>query len=180
MLALWCASAFEAVDGYESWETHVNERLGMAIANGELVPVGIQRDGAFGVRVAVATDGLGEREQRYAYLTSEPYLLEVTGDTVCVSGIENVGSPEFANVRLSLPAGSYSVRVTMVAWDEEPGSENPDGTPTASALADFVIAVSPATGSETFRTDEATFSRPKPPSDARNADDYTQDPEPPS
>ncbi|MGH3460606.1 MAG: hypothetical protein ACRDP9_03935 [Kribbellaceae bacterium] len=160
MLALWCASTFGDVDGYESWETRVNERLGAAISRGELVPVGIQSDGAFGVRVAVAPDGLTEREQRYAIVASEPYLLTVRGGEVCLSGIENVGSPEHATLRMPLMDRRYTVHVTLVGWDEEPGGANPDGTPTESALADFVVAIAPARGSETYRDKEATFDRP--------------------
>lgn len=161
MLALWCASTFEDVDGYDAWEARVNERLGAAIANGELVPVGIRADGAFGVRVVVAPDGLTVREQEYAFLTSDPYLLEVEGGEVCLSGIEKVGSPEYAELRLQLSNGRYTVRVTLVDWVEEPGSRDPDGKPTESALADFVVAISPAEGSETYRTEEATFPDPR-------------------
>jgi hypothetical protein len=160
MLALWSASTFEDIDGYEAWEAGVNERLGAAIASGELVPVGIQADGAFGVRVVVAPDDLTVREQQYTFMTSEPYLLEVEGGEVCLSGIEKVGSPEHAELRLPLSDGRYTVRVTLLDWDAEPGSRNPNGTPTESALADFVVAISPANGSETYRTEEPTFPDP--------------------
>lgn len=160
MLALWCASTFEDVDGYDAWEARVNERLEAAIASGELVPVGIKADGAFGVRVVVAPDGLTVREQQYAFLTSEPYSLKVEGGEVCLSGIEKVGSPEYAELRLQLSDGRYTVRVTLVDWDAEPGSRNPNGTPTESALADFVVAISPADGSETYRTEDSTFPNP--------------------
>ena len=65
MLALWCTATFDDVDDYETWEERVNEGLDTAIVKGELVPVGIQADGAFGVRVIVAPEVLTDREQRY-------------------------------------------------------------------------------------------------------------------
>ena len=79
MLALWRGTAFTDIDGYEVWEERVNDRLADAIRSGELVPIGIQGDGAFGVRIAVAPDGATDRENRYAVVTSEPYLLVADG-----------------------------------------------------------------------------------------------------
>ena len=35
MLSLWCPAYFRDVDGYEGWETRVNERLGGAISADE-------------------------------------------------------------------------------------------------------------------------------------------------
>jgi hypothetical protein len=52
MMALWRGTAFAHVDGYEAWEERVNDRLAEAIRSGDLVPIGIQGDGTFGVRVA--------------------------------------------------------------------------------------------------------------------------------
>ncbi|WP_028652319.1 hypothetical protein [Nocardioides halotolerans] len=69
-LALWRGSAFADIDGHDAWEERVNERLADAIRSGELVPIGIQVDGAFGVRVAVAPDGATEREVRTHWPTS--------------------------------------------------------------------------------------------------------------
>lgn len=54
MLALWHGSAFAEIDRLEAWEERVEDRLTEAIQSAELVPVGIQSDGGFGVRVAVA------------------------------------------------------------------------------------------------------------------------------
>lgn len=157
MLALWCPSAFAAVDGYLAWETHVHDRLPAAIAAGELVPLNIGHDGAYGVRVALTPPALSEREARYAFMTSDPYLLVVAGGEVCLSGLEDVGEPEYADARIPLPPGRYSARVTMVDWDREPGSTGPDGRPTAQALPDYVVVVAPEDGTETYRTDEVTF-----------------------
>jgi len=160
MLALWRGSAFADIDGYEAWEERVNERLAEAIHSGELVPVGIQGDGAFGVRVAVAPDKATEREARYALVTSEPYLLVADGGPIFLSGIEAVGDAQSSPVTRSLAQGRYSVRASIVAWDEEPGGRGPDGLPTPNALPDFLVVVAPSDGSEVFRTTEITFDPP--------------------
>jgi hypothetical protein len=160
MLALWRGTAFADVDGYDAWEQRVNERLANAIESGELVPIGIQGDGAFGVRVAVPPDGATEREARYAVVTSEPYLLVADGGPVFLSGVEAVGTESSSPLAVSLPAGRYAVRATIVAWDEEPGARGPDGLPGPTALADFVVGITPSDGSEIFRTSEITFDTP--------------------
>jgi hypothetical protein len=160
MLALWRGAAFTEVDGYDAWEERVNDRLSEAIQSGELVPIGIEGDGAFGVRVAVAPDGATERETRYAVVTSEPYLLVADGGPVFLSGVEAVGDEPSSPVTLELPEGRYAVRATIVAWDEEPGARGPDGLPGPNALADFLVCIAPSAGDETFRTNEATFDPP--------------------
>lgn len=161
MLALWRGTAFADVDGYEAWEEQVHERLDDAIRSGELVPIGIQGDGAFGVRVAVAPDAPTERETMYAVVTSEPYLLMADGWPIHISGLEAVGTPDLAPITLSLPKGRYAVRATLVAWDEEPGVTMTGGTPGPDALADFLVTISPSDGSESFRTSQATFDPPE-------------------
>ena len=119
LLALWSGAAFEAVHSYEDWEDRVNERLDDAIALGEMVPVGIQGDGAFAVRVAAAPGGLTDREQQFTVVTSDPYLLVTDGPTF-LTGVESVGDRDSAPLALELGPGRYSVRVSLVAWDDEP------------------------------------------------------------
>lgn len=160
MLALWRSSAFRDVGGYEAWEERVNERLAEAIELGELVPVGIQSDGAFGVRVAVAPDAATDREARYIVVTSQPYLLVADGAPVLLSGLESVGDERSNSVTLSLAEGRYAVRASIVAWDEEPGARRPDGSPSPTALPDFLVSVVPVDGSEIFRTSDITFDPP--------------------
>ncbi len=159
-LALWRGSAFADVDGYDAWEERVNERLADAIQAGELVPVGIQGDGAFGVRVAVSPDAATERETRYTVVTSEPYLLVADGGPVFLTGIEAVGDEQASPVSVSLAEGRYAVRASIVAWDEEPGARDPNGLPGPNALADFLLTIAPSDDSETFRTSEITFDPP--------------------
>lgn len=139
MLSVWCPRPFASVNGYDAWEQYVNDRLQDAIASGELVPVNIGSDGSWGVRVAIAPDGLTERERAYAVITSEPYLLVVSGGEACLSGIEGAGDPAFAALRFPLADGRYAVRSTIVAWNEEPGALAADGRRAASALSDFVV-----------------------------------------
>ena len=79
MLALWSASAFEGVGDYPTWEARVGGRVSEAIAAGEFVPLNVGSDGARGVRVAIAPDGLTDRERQYLVVTSESYLLVNTG-----------------------------------------------------------------------------------------------------
>lgn len=120
MLVLWKSSAFAEVDSYEAWEERVNDRLGEAITSGELVPVGIQSDGAWGVRLAVAPDAATEREVAYTVVTSEPYLLAADGSPLVLSGVETVGDPSASPVSLSLPGGRYAVRTKIIAWELSP------------------------------------------------------------
>jgi hypothetical protein len=160
MLALWRGTAFADVAGYDAWEERVNERLADAIEAGELVPIGIQSDGAFGVRVAVAPDRATDRETRRTVVTSEPYLLVADGGPIFLSGIETVGDASASAATLSLPEGRYAIRIAIVAWDEEPGARTPEGLPGPDALADFLVAVVPSDGRETFRTSEVTFDPP--------------------
>lgn len=161
MLALWCVSAFAGVDGYDAWESRVDDRLGEAIAAGEFVPVNIESDGAFAVRVAVAPNGLSGRERSYAVVASDPYLLNVSGGEVCLSGVEGIGDRDNAALRLQLPNGRYAVVVTLVAWDDEPASRGPDGRPTDDALPDFVVRVVAERGDETYRLLGQTFDPPQ-------------------
>lgn len=59
-----------------------------------------------------------------------------------------------------LAQGRYSVRASIVAWDEEPGGLGPDGRPTPNALPDFLVVIAPSDGSEVFRTTDITFDPP--------------------
>lgn len=161
MLALWRESVFADIDGYDAWETRVNDRLAETISSGELVPIGIQSDGAFGVRVVIAPDAPTDRENTYTVVTSDPYLLVSDGGSIVLSGIEAVGVRDEGALSLTLPEGRYAVRASIIAWDDEPGARGPDGLPTQGALPDFLIAVDRCSGTEVFRINEITFDPPQ-------------------
>lgn len=162
MLTLWSPAPFAGIgDDYEAFEARVEDRLSEAIEMGELVPINIESDGAWGVRVDLSSGGLSDREQAYALVTSEQYLLVVSGGEACVSGLESVGDPSSAAIRFPLDDGRYSVRATIVAWDEEPGAMTPDGNPGPSALPGFVIHIEPETSTSIYRTNEVTFDPPE-------------------
>jgi hypothetical protein len=99
MLALWRGGAVTEIDGYDAWQQRVNERLAEVIRPDDLVPIGIQGDGAFSVRVAVAPDGAAERETRYTVVTSEPYLLVSDGGPVFLSGVKLMFSSDEGRMR---------------------------------------------------------------------------------
>jgi hypothetical protein len=161
MLCVWCPVYFRDVDGYDAWETRVNERLSDAISAGELVPVNIRSDGAFGVRVATDPPDLTERERTFAVVTSEPYLLEVTGGELCLGGIEGVGASDRAPLRVTLPDGRYAVRATIVAWDEEPGGRGPDGKPAEGALRTSSSRFPPRTVRSSTAPSKSHSTRPR-------------------
>ncbi len=161
MLCLWSSEGFRDVDGYESWEAQVNDRLAETIGTGFLVPVNIQSDGVFGVRIATDPPNLSDRENTYAVITSDPYLLVVHDAELCLSGIEGVGDVDRAPLKITLADGRYAVRTTIVAWDEDPESRDSAGNPTAAALPDFVLQIEPAPDAVEFRTSEVTFDKPK-------------------
>ena len=161
MLCVWSPGPFGAVDDYDSWEAHVNERLHDAIASGDLVPINIESDGAWGVRLALPGEGMSDRERAYVVVTSEPYLLVVSGGEACVSGIEGVGDLSRAPLRVQLSDGRYAVRTSIIAWDEEPGAIGPDGKPAHNALPDFVVQIDVEDGPSLYRTMEITFDRPE-------------------
>lgn len=75
--------------------------------------------------------------------------------------IEAVGDTDRAPFRTTIPDGRYSVRATIIAWDEEPGGVGPDGRPTEDALPDLVVQIAPETGTEAYRAAEATFDPPE-------------------
>ena len=161
MLCLWSSAGFRVVDGYEAWESQVNDRLAQIIETGLLVPVNIQSDGVFGVRVAIDPPALTDRENAFAVITSDPYLLVVDDAELCLSGIEGVGDIDRAPLRFTIADGRYAVRTTIVAWDEDPESRDTAGNPTAAALPDFVLQIEPAPDELEFRTSEVTFDKPK-------------------
>jgi hypothetical protein len=164
MLALWDPRRFTGVVDYDNWDRQLGEHEDIArhIRTGALVPINIRSDGAFGVLVRIGGLGelahLTEREDRYRLVTSDAYLFHSSG-RLWLSGIEDVGAePGPETVRYDLPEGRYSVVIHLIAWEDEPGSVNEDGTPSESALSDFVALVNPAAADQdAFRLAVETF-----------------------
>lgn len=80
-----------------------------------------------------------------------------------LSGIEAVGAEAWpGTVRCDLPVGRYSAVIHLIAWEDEPGSTNDDGTPSEAALSDFVVLINPAVSEQdTFRSAVETFDQPE-------------------
>jgi hypothetical protein len=166
MLALWDPERFSGIVDYDTWDPELgeDERVERHIRAGGLVPINIRSDGAFGVLVRVgdhdAPAELTERESRHCLVASKPYLFLSSGQ-VWLSGIEAVCAEAWpGTVQFSLPVDRYSVAIHLIAWEDEPGSINADGTPSSMALPDFVALVNPAAfGQDAFRSAVETFDR---------------------
>jgi hypothetical protein len=166
MVALWDPQCFLDIVDYETWDVQLGEDevVERHIRAGVLVPINIRSDGAFGVLVRVGGAAqpaqLTEREERHCLVTSEAYLLHTAGQ-VRLSGIEAVGAEVWADtVEFDLAAGRYSVVIHLIAWEDEPGGVKEDGTPSDTALSDFVALINPvAPEQENFRSAVETFSR---------------------
>ncbi|MFD4524033.1 hypothetical protein ACFWP7_08915 [Streptomyces sp. NPDC058470] len=109
---------------------------------------------------------LTEREGRYCLVASDAHLLHSSGQVqvqVWLSGIEAVGAeawPETAE--FALPAVRHRVVIHLIAWKDNPGSLNDDGTPSKSARPDLVALINPALSPPgVFRSPVETFDRPK-------------------
>ncbi|MFC8434441.1 hypothetical protein [Streptomyces sp. NPDC057253] len=167
MLVLWDPESFAGIVDYDSWDLQLGEDEDVEghIRAGSLVPINIRSDGAFSVLVRIGGPGrdvrLTERESRYRLVSSEAYLFRSSG-RVWLSGIEAVGAEAWpGTVQFDLPVGRYSVVIHLIAWQDEDGSVDEDGTPSAAALPDFVVLVSPVgPGQDLFRVDVETFPRP--------------------
>lgn len=168
MLALWDPRRFTDIVDYDTWEPQLceDEDVERHIRAGVFVPINIRCDGAYGVLVRIGSAGeparLSERENRHRFVTSDAYLLHSSGE-VRVSGIEAVGAEIWSGtIRRDLPEGRYAVVVHLIAWEDDPGSVNEDGTPSETALADFVVLIDPALPEQTeFRTAVETFDAPE-------------------
>ena len=62
-------------------------------------------------------------------------------------------------IELDLPNGYYSVKIYLIAWDEEPGAYSENGEISPDALSDFVVIIkSNAKLESEYRTRINTFS----------------------
>jgi hypothetical protein len=163
MLALWERHQFDKITDYDSWERELLDDADISrhIQQGAFVPLNIHADGAYMCAIRIGSAAipavLSERERRYLFLSSEPYLFRSRG-TLAISGLEHIGhSPGEVASFLPLASGDWTVTVHLIEWTEEPGAKTPDGQPSATALSDFVVLLNPATADTRHRTKVDTF-----------------------
>jgi hypothetical protein len=163
MFVLWNPTRFEGVVDYETWERELleEEDIERHVAAGELVPVNIRADGAFGFEVRVGSAEspatYGDREAQCLVATSDPYRFESEG-TSRLSGIEDVTARSgSAGIAVEIPKGVWSVTVHLLEWQRESDAVDDTGNPVPGALPDFLLVVNRATDEDAFRTSSATF-----------------------
>lgn len=161
MFGVWQPERFTGVTSLDEWEDEVSEDEALLryIEAGVFVPINFGGGGAyqFTVRYGDQAGGLTEREGRYRLVSSKPYLLIARGQTA-LGGLEAVG--QYSGIDpLVLPTepGRYAVTIHLIDWKAEPGTADPDGKPTTRVLSDFIIEVSPDSGSGEYRSLLATF-----------------------
>ena len=165
MFVLWNPSRFQNLVDYDSWEQELLEDSDIErhIVAGEVVPINIRADGAFGFEVRVGSEGpatLTDREARYLLAKSDPYRFKSEG-IGRLSGIEDVmNAPGLPGLTVVIPSGSWSVTVHLLEWQGEAGAADDGGKPAASALPDFLLTVNGATDGANSRTSSKTFSQP--------------------
>jgi hypothetical protein len=164
MLAVWNPKQFSTIVDYDTWERELLEDKDILrhARDGRLVPINIGRDFAAGVTVRIeplAYPKLSEREARYLFLSSEPYLYMSDG-AMCVSGLESIDRDPDPSGVISIAADRYQVTIHMLNWDDEHGATDESGRPADHALSDFLILVSPEpTPNSVYRVELETFDR---------------------
>lgn len=165
MFGLWSPASFGDIVDYDTWESALldDDDIARHIVAGAFVPVNIGGDGAFQVvaRVGSATAraSLTERERQYVLVSSQPYLFITTSDAI-ISGIEHVGAVAEQRLHVPLPAGRWSVTISLIDWGAEPGQKDDSGRPAPTALPDFTLLINPEDGTTgTYRTKIQTFER---------------------
>ena len=86
--------------------------------------------------------------------------MKSTGKVV-VSGIDEINQNLSSDsvIELALNEGCYSVKIYLLAWDEEPGAYLENGEISSDALSDFIVIVRSSANLESkYRTRINTFS----------------------
>lgn len=161
MWGLWNYNTYKHIDDYDKWESLFceDENIVKQIESHNFVPIYIFEDGcrSFTIRI---DEEVSERENRYVCVQSEEYLLKSTGKIV-VSGIDEINKEISSNsaIELDVQGGYYSVKIYLLAWDEEPGAYLENGEISPDALSDFVVIIkSNANLEREYRTRINTFS----------------------
>lgn len=161
MWGLWDYNTYKHIDDYDKWEPLFceDEDITKQIESQGFVPVYIFEGGcrSFTVRI---DEEISEREKTYVCVQSEEYLLKSTGKVI-VSGIDKIEKNIMSDnvIELDLPNGYYSVKIYLIAWDEEPGAYSENGEISPDALSDFVVIIKSNVKLESeYRTRINTFS----------------------
>lgn len=161
MWGLWNYDTYKHIDDYEKWDSLFceDEDIAKQIENQSFVPIYIFEDGCrlFTIRI---DEEISEREKKYILVQSEEYLLKSSGK-VLVSGIDKIDKNIHSEsvIELNIPEGYYSVKVYLIAWDDEPEAFLADGEINPEALSDFVVIIkSNANLEREYRTKINTFS----------------------
>ena len=143
MWGIWDYDTYKDIDDYEKWEKLFceDEDIENQIAAKTFVPLYVHENGirAFTVKI---NGQLSEREEKYAFMKSDRYLIKTSGKVV-ISGIENINAQiREDTLPILLTAGIYSVSAYLIAWDNEPGAILENGEVSSDALSDFVVLIS--------------------------------------
>ncbi|MEM7315995.1 MAG: hypothetical protein AAF497_22900 [Planctomycetota bacterium] len=153
---LWDVESFRNVSDYDSWSKELEDEKDIQrhIEAGRIVPISWGGDSVAEVVARLGTpSSMSDREKEYVLVASQPYRFETSG-SACISGIEMIsGSPTDDILAFELQPHSYTVWLHMIAWMDEPGAENPDGSPSASALPDFIVCIEAPQPDLTYRTE---------------------------
>jgi hypothetical protein len=165
MFGVWQPEHFAGVTSLDDWEDEVSEDEALLrhIEAGVFVPINIGGGGAyqFTVRHGDSVSGLTDRERAYRLVSSKPYLLIANGQTA-LGGLESVGQYSGVDpVKLPTDPGRYAVVIHLIDWKAEPNAADSNGEPTANAISDFVIEISPELEGQEFRSLLSTFDQPE-------------------
>lgn len=165
MFGIWDPKSFKMIIDYDTWEKEFLEDNDILqhIIKGTFIPIYFHSDGAFEFEVRIGTKGnvqnLSDREKKYLVVSSECYKFKSNGE-LCLSGIEYIERNPDENVaHLAISKGEYSAIINIIAWDDEEGMKEEDGTPTPDALPDIIIIMNPIMEEISYRIDVETFTR---------------------
>ncbi len=141
---VWDRNSFENITDYGTWAEQLEDEPNIRahIEAGRIVPVSWGADCACEVVARLGAPArMTDREKEYVLVPSQPYRFQTTGK-VGISGIEMIsGQPDDQVLTFEIPPGAYAIYLNMIAWMDEPGAENTDGSPADNALPDFIVCL---------------------------------------
>ena len=157
---LWDQDSFSNVADYLTWSKELEDETNIRrhIEAGRIVPVSWGADQASEVVARLgAPSRMSDREKEYLLVPSQPYRFQTSGK-VCISGIEMIsGVPGDDVMSFEVDPGAFAVYVNMIAWMDEPGAENADGSPAPTALPDFIVYLDAPNAELKYRIEPQPF-----------------------